>query len=341
MSKRQVAMVFDLNKCLGCHTCTMACKTLWTRDEGQDYMWWNSVNTMPGKGTPRGWEDMGGGFENGEAKPGQMPTRRQFGEAWEFNHKDIFEGGQGKQTHLQVRDGEPDWGPNWDEEQGAGEYPNSYFFYLPRICNHCSEPACVAACPRKAIEKREEDGIVVINEDHCRGLRFCMEACPYKKIYFNDVIAKSQKCILCYPRLEQGVAPACARQCPGRLRHVGYLDDENSSVHKLVRQWKVAVPLHPEYGTQPNVFYVPPTNPKKLAADGRLDHSEPRIPQAYLHSLFGQAGLDALAILEDERQKVRDGGKSELIDLLVVYKWSDMLGGFDQDPATIRWTDAG
>lgn len=164
-----------------------------------------------------------------------------------------------------------------------------------------------------------------------------MEACPYKKIYFNDVIAKAQKCILCYPRLEHGVAPACARQCPGRLRHVGFLDDESSSVHKLVRKWKVAVPLHPEYGTAPNVFYVPPTNPKRLAADGRLDQSAPRIPAAYLRSLFGQAGLDALAIVEEEMQKVRDGGTSELIDLLVVYKWSGMFGGFDQDPATLRW----
>jgi nitrate reductase beta subunit len=64
-SGRQIAMVFDLNKCIGCQTCAVACKMLWTRDDdgqdGTDYMWWCSVNTMPGRGYPRDWEQMGGG----------------------------------------------------------------------------------------------------------------------------------------------------------------------------------------------------------------------------------------------------------------------------------------
>ena len=49
----QFSAVFDLNKCLGCQTCVVACKTSWTRDEGMEYMWWATVNTQPGKGTPR------------------------------------------------------------------------------------------------------------------------------------------------------------------------------------------------------------------------------------------------------------------------------------------------
>ncbi len=338
MSKRQLAMVMDLNKCLGCHTCTVACKTLWTRDEGMEYMWWNTVNTMPGKGTPKDWESMGGGFKDKKAQPGKLPTKQDFGEAWEFNHKEVFEGGKGNKVHLEVQGEKPTWGPNWDEDQGGGDYPNAYFFYLPRICNHCTKPACVAACPRKAIEKREEDGIVVINEDRCRGYRFCMEACPYKKIYFNSERSVSQKCIFCFPRIEQGVANACARQCPGRIRFVGYLDDENSAVHKLVKQWKVAVPLHPEYGTSPNIFYVPPTSPTRFDENGHLDHSKPRIPTEYLQSLFGQAGLDAMKIVEQEMKKVQEGGKSEVMDTLIAYKWSEMFGGFDRDPATIEWT---
>ncbi|HEX9145604.1 MAG TPA: 4Fe-4S binding protein, partial [Candidatus Binatia bacterium] len=49
-SEKQLAFVIDLNKCMGCHTCTIACKTLWTNDKGMDHMWWMKVNTLPGKG---------------------------------------------------------------------------------------------------------------------------------------------------------------------------------------------------------------------------------------------------------------------------------------------------
>jgi ethylbenzene hydroxylase subunit beta/complex iron-sulfur molybdoenzyme family reductase subunit beta len=339
MSKRQLAMVMDLNKCIGCQTCTIACKTLWTRDEGMEYMHWNTVNTQPGQGTPRNWEDMGGGFKDGAAQAGHLPTKGEFGDAWKFNHKEVFYDNVDK-THLQIQGEKPEWGPNWDEDQGAGAYPNSYFFYLPRICNHCTNPACAAACPRKAIEKREEDGIVVVNEDRCRGYRFCMEACPYKKIYFNHEKGVSQKCIFCFPRIDQGVANACARQCPGRVRFVGYMDDEESAIYKLVTKWKAAVPLHPEYGTQPNVFYVPPTGPLAFGEDGDFDDGKPRIPDEYIRSLFGQAGLDAMAVVAKEMENVRNGGKSELMDTLIAYKHSDMFGGFDRDPATIKWVEA-
>ena len=105
-----------------------------------------------------------------------------------------------------------------------------------------------------------------------------MEACPYKKIYFNEIQKVSQKCIFCFPRVEKGVAPACARQCPGRLRYVGYLDDEKGPIHKLVKQWKVALPLHAEFGTEPNVYYVPPLSPTGLAGNGNLDAIEAKDP---------------------------------------------------------------
>ncbi len=336
MSQRQLAMVMDLNKCIGCQTCSVACKRLWTRDEGMDYMWWNTVNTQPGQGTPKGWEHSGGGFRNGQAQGGKLPTRGDFGNAWEFNYEEVFAGGHGTQEHLHPKGETPEWGPNWDEDQAAGDYPNAYSFYLPRICNHCTHASCIAACPRGAIEKREQDGIVVVNEDRCRGYRFCMTACPYKKIYYNHVKKVAQKCIFCFPRIEKGVAPACARQCPGRLRFVGYRDDQNGPIWKLVEKWKVAVPLHPEFETGPNVFYVPPLNPARIDANGNLDFSQPRIPTGYLVSLFGPAVVSALEVLHAEMKKVKQGGQSELIDILIAYEWKDNFGGFDRDPATVE-----
>jgi ethylbenzene hydroxylase subunit beta/complex iron-sulfur molybdoenzyme family reductase subunit beta len=342
--KRQVAMVMDLNKCIGCQLCSMACKSLWTQVEGREYMWWNKVNTQPGKGSPKDWERKGGGYQvlfGGKVRDpvrGELPTRKDFGDLWKFNFEEVFSSKAGEK-HLQARnpDGtEPDWSMNWDEDQGGGKYPNAFYFYLPRICNHCTYAACIDACPRNAIYKREEDGAVVIDQDRCKGYRFCLEACPYKVIYFNFVTKTSMKCIFCYPRLEQEVATACARQCTGRVRFLGFLDDERGPIHKLVKVWKVALPLHPEYGTEPNVYYVPPLAPPRLDETGKIDTAKPRIPTAYLRYLFGPEVEKALATMQSEMNKVRGGGKSELMDILIAREWGKMFEPFTKDPALLQ-----
>ena len=333
--QNQVAMVFDLNKCIGCQTCSVACKTLWTRDEGTDYQWWMTVNTQPGKGAPKDYEQMGGGYREGVPQEGVLPTREEFGGGWDFNYDEVFYQGKGNTVHLQPLGKKPTWGPNWDEDQGAGEYPNAYYFYLPRLCNHCTRPSCVEACPRAAMYKRPQDGIVLRDEENCRGLQFCAEACPYKKIYFNYVKKISQHCIMCFPRLEEGVAPACARQCPGRLVFVGHLNDVDRPIHKLVYDWEVALPLHPEYGTEANIFYIPPMSPYRLKEDGSLDTETPRIPMEYLERLFGPRVHKAMNTMQSELKKVRSGGKSELLDTLIVYRWHTLFEPFSRDPVEV------
>ena len=94
-------------------------------------------------------------------------------------------------------------------------------FYLPRICEHCLNPSCVASCPSGAMYKREEDGIVLVDQDKCRGWRFCVSGCPYKKVYFNHRSGKAEKCTLCYPRIEQGQPTICSETCVGRIRYLG------------------------------------------------------------------------------------------------------------------------
>jgi len=323
--EKQVAMVLDLNKCLGCQTCTIACKKLWNTDPGTDYSYWNNVETMPGKGYPADWPSTGGRTSEGEIKRGEIPTLDTgYGRAWTFDYKGTYaSAGKPAEEKIWIQPNEkPSWGPNWDEDHGTGEYPQeNHYFYLPRLCNHCTHPACLTACPRAAIEKRAEDGIVLVNQDRCHGYRFCVEACPYKKVYFDRTRLVSAKCIFCAPRVEEGVAPACARQCPGRLRFVGFLDDPEGPIYKLVKKWKVAIPLHPEYAIGPNVFYVPPMSPPRLDAKGRPT-KEPRIPMSYLESLFGDPVYDALATLIAERETRKQGNSSELMDLLIAYDWN-------------------
>jgi ethylbenzene hydroxylase subunit beta/complex iron-sulfur molybdoenzyme family reductase subunit beta len=335
---RQIAWVFDLNKCIGCQTCSVACKVLWTREEGEKHQWWMSVNTMPGQGTPKGWQEMGGGIdrETGKPRPGHQPTREEFGGGFEFNYDEVFYGGTAGKAHLEPQGSrENRWSMNWDEDQGAGEWPNSYYFYLPRMCNHCTNAVCVGSCPTGALQKRPGDGLVIRDEDICMGDRFCMEACPYKKISFNYERHVAQQCIGCFPRIEAGVAPACVRQCPGRAVFVGYLDDEDGPVHRLVREWGIALPLLAEAGTGPNVYYVPPLAPHRLNDDLSIDTETPRIPPEYLESLFGTRVHTALATLQGEMDRVREGGSSEMLKTLIAYKWKELLGPFTVDPAEL------
>lgn len=322
--QKQVGMVLDLNKCLGCQTCTVACKKMWNTDPGTDYTYWNNVETLPGKGFPAKWYDAGSRTSTGEVKRGEIPSMDQgYGRAWQFNHQNVFfrQNNETEKPWLKPA-GDPKWGPNWDEDHGEGAYPqNNHYFYLPRLCNHCTHPACLDACPRSAIEKRNEDGVVVVNQDHCHGYRFCVEACPYKKVFFDPQRQVAAKCIFCFPRVEEGVAPACARQCPGRLRFVGYVNDPEGPIYKLVHKWKVAIPLHPEYGLEPNVYYVPPLSPDALDAQG-MPTGEARIPAAFLENLFGPKVHEALATIKAEREKKARGEASELMDLLIAYDWN-------------------
>ncbi|MGA7614441.1 MAG: nitrate reductase subunit beta [Thermoanaerobaculia bacterium] len=271
--RAHVSMVFHLDKCIGCHTCSLACKNLWTDRPGAEYMWWNNVETKPGTGFPTRWEDQknwNGGWEltrNRELKlrsqgkatgifklfynPSQ-PGLDDYYEPWTYRYSDLFNAPEGEDQPTAVPvsqiTGEPidiEAGPNWDDDlSGSPVYaendvnldaldPNERealfaveqmtMMYLPRICNHCMNPSCVAACPSGALYKRGEDGIVLVNQEACRGWRACVAACPYKRVYYNWKTGKSEKCILCYPRLESGQPPACFHSCVGRIRYMGVI----------------------------------------------------------------------------------------------------------------------
>jgi nitrate reductase beta subunit len=116
------------------------------------------------------------------------------------------------------------------------------------------------------------------------------------------------------------------------------MDDADSAVHKLVRRWGVALPLHPEWNTEPNVFYIPPLSPFRVRPDGSIDESERRVPISYLESLFGSRVGAALHTLEGEIAKRKQGQPSEMIKTLIAYEWKEMLGPLTRDPAEIVWT---
>ena len=438
--RAQMSMLFHLDKCIGCHTCSVACKNLWTDREGAEYMWWNNVETRPGTGYPTGWEDLdhykggwrrdkkgrlkltlhsrGGGVAKAFYNP-SLPELDDYYDPFTFKYGDLFTSPQSTQQPTAVPiskitgdEMEITSGPNWDDDLGGSdiyaandpsmegidpatraqleEIERVVFNYLPRICNHCLNPSCVAACPSGAIYKRAEDGIVLVNEDKCRGWRMCVSACPYKKVYYNWTSGKSEKCILCFPRLETGQSPACAHSCVGRIRYMGVLlydadkiaavasapDDElldaqldtildpndpkvvaaalesgidegwidsaqRSPVYKFVKEWGMALPLHPEYRTLAMMYYIPPLSPIMSTVENNLVNldlpaeredfelfeqlDKARLPVGYLANLFSNGDPEPIRRILRTMLAVRTYKRRQSVDQSIDQTTIDML----------------
>lgn len=144
---------------------------------------------------------------------------------------------------------------SWVEYVEKGIYPAATRSFLPRLCNHCSEPLCVSVCPTGATYKRKEDGIVVVDEDVCIGCKYCIQACPYDARFINAETGSADKCDFCLHRVKEGVVPACVNTCEGRARIFGDINDPASEISKLIASNPVTV-LRKGQGTKPNVYYI-------------------------------------------------------------------------------------
>ncbi|GLW66252.1 nitrate reductase subunit beta [Actinomadura rubrobrunea] len=266
----QMAMVMNLDKCIGCHTCSVTCKQAWTNRSGTEYVWFNNVETRPGQGYPRRYEDQekwrGGWTLNRRgrltlkgggrlrklltifANP-KLPSLDDYYEPWTYDYDTLTNAPLQEHTPvarpkslISGKDMKISWSANWDDDLGGSpgleerdvvlgrvaekvklEFEKTFMFYLPRICEHCLNPSCAASCPSGAIYKRTEDGIVLVDQDRCRGWRMCITGCPYKKVYFNHRTGKAEKCTFCFPRVEVGLPTVCSETCVGRLRYIGLM----------------------------------------------------------------------------------------------------------------------
>lgn len=261
--KRQWAIVFDLNKCIACQTCTIACKSTWTSGKGQEYMFWNNVETKPYGSYPLAWD----------VRVLEKMGKQQWERHEPYHGKTIFEAAEPTERVVHFHPTDEDWMyPNNGEDDcvgnlSKGEHLNlphdKWFFYLPRTCAHCTYPACLASCPRKAIYKREEDGIVLIDQSRCKGYGECVRACPYKKSMYNPSTRVSEKCVGCYPAVEKGYQPMCVQNCIGKIRIMGFVNPpwkarEDNPVDYLIHKMGLALPYYPQLGLEPNIYYIPP-----------------------------------------------------------------------------------
>ena len=145
------------------------------------------------------------------------------------------------------------WIESWDVERSDGYTAR---VNIPKQCNHCDNPPCVAVCPAKATYKRPEDGIVVIDYNKCIHCQACTKACPYGARKADPEFKTApEKCNFCIHRLQEGLLPACVETCIGKARVFGDLNDENSEIYRLVKENKVYALLS-DLGTKPNIFYI-------------------------------------------------------------------------------------
>ena len=306
--RAQFAFVFNLDKCIGCHTCSVTCKNVWTNRKGVEYAWFNNVESKPGIGYPKQWENQDlwkGGWElvNGklELKSGgrasklmnifanpDLPEIDDYYEPFTYNYARLQNAPLSEATPtarpMSQITGETmekiTWGPNWEDDL-AGEFAkrskdknldniqkeiysqfeNTFHMYLPRICNHCLNAACVAACPSGSIYKREEDGIVLVDQDKCRGWRMCISSCPYKKVFYNWESGKAEKCIGCYPRVESGMPTVCSESCVGRIRYNGIMLYDADRIEEMASMEDT----QDLYEAQCNIF-LDPNDPAVIAA---------------------------------------------------------------------------
>jgi Fe-S-cluster-containing dehydrogenase component len=169
----------------------------------------------------------------------------------------------------------------FEASAGDGEPPRTVHF--PKSCLHCEEAACVSVCPTGASFKREEDGIVLVNEDKCIGCKLCSWACPYGAREYDADEGVMKKCTLCIDRIynenmdEVDRVPACVSTCPASARHFGDLGDPNSAVSKLVVE-RMGYDLMPEMGYKPTNKYLPPRPRRNKADENGLPSELPVTP---------------------------------------------------------------
>jgi Fe-S-cluster-containing dehydrogenase component len=237
-AKKKLGLVIDLDICVGCHACAVACKE---------------------------WND-GGDF-------GPLPDDDPYGAephgVW-FNRVHTYE--VTSTTPFETKR----VAPQARGDDACGSPPQMVHF--PRSCLHCETPDCVTVCPTGASYKRAEDGIVLVDQDKCIGCQLCAWACPYgareialppPKNSASDANRKDskrgtmQKCTLCVDRIynetldERDRQPACVMACPTRARMFGDLGDPDSDVSKVVAE-RDGFALMPEFGYQPVNRYLPP-----------------------------------------------------------------------------------
>ncbi|QAR34011.1 4Fe-4S dicluster domain-containing protein [Geovibrio thiophilus] len=228
----QWGFYFDQTRCVGCNACALACKC-WNDDRRGDY----KINSDP-MNPNTDWYSSG----------------TYVVDINEMDNKSFYLNSEGETNFEQNRKYymKEDWRRVNSNERA---FPYSLQF-TSVACNHCTNPACVAACPMGIIYKEESHGIVLVNNDTCISCGSCKEACPWGAPQFyapnfsqygldDPTRPRMTKCTLCLDRIKEGLKPACVAACINRALDAGPVDE-------LRAKWASAGKSVVEYTQMPN-----------------------------------------------------------------------------------------
>lgn len=229
--RAQIGMVLNLDKCIGCHTCSVTCKNVWTNRPGTEYIWFNNVETKPGVGYPKSWEDQQkwtGGWElhNGKlrlrrgtklgllsgifANP-KLPQIDDYYEPFTFDYQNLQKAPRMK-TCVTAQPISYLTGKKMKKINGSAAWDDN----LGGVDIKTVDDVNLKNVEREIYAQYKNTFLFYLP-------RMCMSGCPYKKVYYNWTTGKAEKCIFCYPRVESGLPTVCAETCVGRIRYMGVM----------------------------------------------------------------------------------------------------------------------
>lgn len=187
---------------------------------------------------------------------------------------------------------QPDTGQFWLKlnEFIRGTVPKVKMHYIPVMCQHCQDAPCMKACLVQGAMYRREDGLIIIDPVKCTGCKSCVDACPYRAIYFNEDLNIAQKCTGCAHLLDKGwKEPRCVDACPTEaLKFM-----EESEAQALIQEAEI---LHPEYNVKVRAYYL--HIPKKFVGGTVYDPVDKEIVKEAKCTLVSAEGKDYTSLTD-------------------------------------------
>ena len=364
--RAQIAMVLNLDKCIGCHTCSVTCKNVWTNREGMEYAWFNNVETKPGIGYPKDWENQkrwNGGWRrknNGKIEPKigskwrvlanifanpDLPEIDDYYEPFTFDYEHLQNApemsamptARPRSLISGERMEKIEWGPNWEEILG-GEFAKRSKDYnfegVQKDIYGQFENTFMMYLPRlcehclnpTCVGRIRYLGVVLYDADRIEEVA---------SIPDEQDLYEAQLSVFLNPNDPKVIAQARA----DGIAENWLEGARRSPIWKMTMEWKVAFPLHPEYRTLPMVWYVPPLSPiQSAAAAGKIGHDGEmpdvrslRIPLKYLANLLTAGKEEPVALALERMLAMRAYMRAKTVDGVIDENIAKRVGLTAQD----------